>query len=72
MITVVVYERETRQILAAIPLSENGETGFCRNDVECEIFNDTEPVITETEDGPILKKDSFIINLGGSEDAEKE
>lgn len=70
MITVVVYEKGTRQILAAIPLSEN-ETGFCRNDVEFEIFNDTEPVITETKDGPILKKDSFFINLGGNDDAEK-
>ena len=66
MITVVVYEKGTRQILAAIPLCD-GETGFCRNDVEWQIFNGTEPVITETEDGPILKKDSFFINLGGND-----
>ena len=70
MITVVVYEEGSRRVLAAIPLDER-ETAICRNDIGFQVFRGTEPVFTETEDGPILKENSFFINFGGNEDAKK-
>ncbi len=70
MTTVVVYEKGTREVIAAIPLA-NGEAAVCRKDVEFQIFNDTEPVFTEVPGGIILKANSFFLNMGGMEDAEK-
>lgn len=61
MTTVVVYEKKTRQVLAAIPMSE-GEAAICREDVEFQIFNGTEPIFTETPAGPILAENIFIFN----------
>lgn len=66
MVTVVVYEKDSRSVLAAIPMKE-GETGILRKDVEFQVFNGTEPVFEETPDGPILKNNSFIINLEGKD-----
>lgn len=61
MTTVVVFDKNTRQVLAAIPLAE-GEAAICRNDVGFQIFNGTEPVFTETLTGPILAENKFIFN----------
>lgn len=63
MTTVVVFEKNTRQVLAAIPLAE-GEAAICRNDVEFQIFNETEPIFTETPVGPVLAENKFIFNYG--------
>ncbi len=65
-VTVVVYERNTRSVLAAIPMKE-GEAGIRRKDVEFQIFNGTEPVFEETPNGPILKNNTFIINSEGKD-----
>lgn len=62
MITVVVYEKERQRVLAAIPLDE-GEAAICRNDISFQVFRDTEPVFTETADGPVIKDNSFFITL---------
>lgn len=61
MTTVVVYEKGNRAVLAAVPLAE-GEAAICRNDVEFQIFNGTEPIFTETPAGPILAENKFIFN----------
>lgn len=66
MVTVVVYEKDSRSVLAAIPMKE-GETGILRKDVEFQVFNGTEPVFEETPNGLILKNNSFIINLEGKD-----
>ena len=66
MVTVVVYEKDSRSVLAAIPMKE-GETGILRKDIEFQVFNGTEPVFEETSNGPILKNNSFIINLEGKD-----
>lgn len=61
MITVVVFDKETREVIAAIPI-KNGEPAVCRNDVEFQIFNGTEPVFAETEQGITLAENIIIIN----------
>lgn len=66
MVTVVVYEKDSRSVLAAIPMKE-GESGILRKDVEFQVFNGTEPVFEETPNGPILKNNTFIINLEGKD-----
>ena len=53
-------------MLAAIPIKE-GEAGILRKDVGVQLFNGTEPVFEETPNGPILKNNSFIINLEGKD-----
>lgn len=71
MTTVVVYEKGTRDVIAAIPLAD-GETAVCRNDVEFQIFNGTDPVFEEVPGGIILKANSFFLNMGDDKDAEKQ
>lgn len=68
MQTVVVYDRKTRDVVAAIPLQE-GETAICRNDVEFTIYRDTDPVFIETPTGPKLKANSFILMPEGYDHA---
>lgn len=68
MQTVVVYDRKTRDVLAAIPLKD-GETAICRKDVEFTIYHDTEPVFTETPTGPKLKTNAFILMPEGMDHA---
>lgn len=45
MTTVVVYKTDTKEVLAAIPM--DGGDAVCRNDVEFQIYNGTEPIFTE-------------------------
>ena len=49
MTTVVVYKTDTKEVLAAIPM--DGGDAVCRNDVEFQIYNGTEPIFTETPGG---------------------
>lgn len=46
MTTVVVYKTGTREVLAAIPVE--GGDAVCRNDIDFQIYNGTEPIFTET------------------------
>lgn len=57
--TVVVFDKETKEIIACIPLTD-GETAICRKDVDFQIHNGTEPIFTETENGVILNNNAFI------------
>ena len=59
--TVVVYDKETKEILACIPLS--GKDCICRKDIDFKIYNQTEPIFTETENGIVLNKNAFIMKL---------
>lgn len=64
MVTVVVYQEDTREVLAAIPMGD-GEKGICKKNVGFQIFNGTEPVFTEVPGGIVLKENAFFINMGG-------
>lgn len=61
--TVVVFDKETKEIIACIPLSE-GEAAICRKDVDFQIYNGTEPIFTETGNGIVLNSNVFIWNGG--------
>ena len=61
MQTVVVFDKETREIIACVP-TDDGETGICRKDVDFQIYNGTEPIFTETGNGIVLNTNAFIWN----------
>lgn len=63
MKTVVVFDKETKEIIACIPLSD-GQQAICRKDVGFEIYNGTEPIFTETGNGIVLNTNAFIWNGG--------
>ena len=52
MTTVVVYKTDTKEVLAAIPM--DGGDAVCRNDVEFQIYNGTEPMFAVTGGGLVL------------------
>lgn len=58
--TVVVFDKETKEIIACIPLSE--EQAICRKDVSFQIYSGTEPIFTETKNGIVLNTNAFILN----------
>lgn len=62
MTTVVVYKTDTKEVLAAIPM--DGGDAVCRNDVEFQIYNGTEPIFTEVPGGIVLAENKlmFIVN----------
>lgn len=60
--TVIVFDKETKEIIACIPLS--GEQAICRKDVDFQIYNGTEPIFTETGSGVVLNSNAFIWNGG--------
>lgn len=61
MTTVVVYKNDTKEVLAAIPME--GGDAICRNNIEFQIYNGTEPIFTETPGGIKLAENKFIIKL---------
>lgn len=61
MQTVVVFDKETKEIIACVPLAD-GEKGICRKDVDFHIYNGTEPIFTETGNGVVLNTNAFIWN----------
>lgn len=61
MTTVVVYKTDTKEVLAAIPM--DGGDAVCRNDVEFQIYNGTEPIFTETPGGIVLAENKFMIKM---------
>lgn len=65
MTTVVVTDKRTGEVIACVP--EYGEA-ICRNDVEISVFRNTEPIFSDTPDGPVLKQNTFLINLEGNSD----
>lgn len=63
MTTVVVYKAETKEILAAVPIE--GGSAVCRNDIEFQIYNGTEPIFIETPNGIRLAENKFMIKMEG-------
>ena len=61
MTTVVIYKTDTKEVLAAIPM--DGGYAICRNDVEFQIYNGTEPIFTETTGGIVLEENKFMIKM---------
>ena len=57
MTTVVVYKTDTKEVLAAIPM--DGGDAVCRNDVEFQIYNGTEPIF-------VLAENKFMIKMEGN------
>lgn len=70
MTTVVVYKTDTKEVLAAIPM--DGGDAVCRNDVEFQIYNGTEPIFTETPGGIVLAENKFMIKMEGNNNVKKE
>ena len=63
MTTVVVYKTGTREVLAVIPVE--GGDAVCRNDIEFQIYNGTEPIFTETPGGMVLAENKFMLKMEG-------
>lgn len=61
MTTVVVYKTDTKEVLAAIPM--DGRDAVCRNDVEFQIYNGTEPIFTEVPGGIVLAENKFMLKM---------
>lgn len=61
MTTVVVYKAETKEVLAAIPI--DGGDAICRNNVEFQIYNGTEPIFTEVPGGIVLAENKFMVKM---------
>lgn len=61
MTTVVVYKTRTREVLAAIPVE--GGDAICRNDIEFQIYNGTEPIFTEFPGGIVLAENKFMLKM---------
>ena len=61
MTTVVVYKSRTREVLAAIPVE--GGDAICRNDIEFQIYNGTEPIFTEVPGGIVLAENKFMLKM---------
>ena len=61
MKTVVITDRETREVIACVP--EYGEA-ICKKDVSVSVFDGTEPIFLESENGIKLSTSKFLINSG--------
>ena len=61
MQTVVVFDKETKEIIACVPTA-GGETAIYRKGVDFQIYNCTEPIFTETGKGIVLNTNAFIWN----------
>lgn len=58
--TVVVFDKQTKEIIACIPLS--GQDCICRKDVDFRVYSGTEPIFTETQKRVVLNEAAFMIN----------
>jgi len=59
---VVIYERETKNVLAIIPLSADKE-GITRTDVAFRFFGDSEPVFQNVNGELKFVENGFIVEL---------
>lgn len=67
MATIVVYDKGTRQVLAAIPLKES-EPSIIHKGVGVRIFPEgTEPVFVDKGGVVSLKDNTYIVDLGHEE-----
>ncbi len=62
MITIVVLDKETREVIAVIPM-QDGEEGIMKNGVDFQIFTDTEPTF-QNQDGVLtMNENTFMVNM---------
>lgn len=62
MQTVAVFDKETKEVIACIPLSD-GEKAICRKDIDFKIYNDTEPIFYRDRNEIKLNTNAFIMNI---------
>ena len=60
--TTVVYDKNTKEILAVLPEAE-GESGFIRDDVEVNLYGDSEPCFYERDGKIYVKENAVFIRL---------
>lgn len=58
---VVVYEKDTKEVIACIDLSGEMQS-ILKNNVCADVYNGTEPVFEEKGDKVIVGQNKFIIN----------
>lgn len=61
METIVVYDKNTKEIIACVPL--DGSQGIARKDIEFKVYNGTEPVFTELDGMVVVNENAFILNI---------
>ena len=59
---IVVYDTNTKEIIACVPLS-NGEKGILKNGVDIKLYGDAEPLFKDMGNGVITLADAFEIKL---------
>lgn len=59
--TVVVFDKNTREVIACVPL--DGSEGIMQKNIDVQVFNDTEPVFTELQNKVILNPNTFILEM---------
>lgn len=59
--TVVVFDKNTREVLACVPL--DGSQGIMRKDIDVQVFDGTDPVFTDTQGKVLLKPNTFIVEI---------
>lgn len=60
---IVVFDKITKEIIICITIAGSNEQTICRKDVGVKIYNGTEPIFTETENGIVLNENAFILNV---------
>jgi hypothetical protein len=60
--TLVIFDRNTKDVIACIP--EQGEA-ICMKGVGISLYDGTEPIFLETENGIKVSENSFMLNMGG-------
>lgn len=58
---IVIFDANTKEIIACIPL--NGQNAICKNGVDFNIYNGTEPIFTNTDNGIVLNETAFIMSM---------
>jgi len=64
MKTLVVFDDKTKEILCCIP-DEGG--AICKKGINFSLYEGTEPIFIEKQNGIVLAENKFMLNLGKSE-----
>ena len=59
--TVVVFDKNTREVLACVPL--DGSQVIMRKDIDVQVFDGADPVFTDTQGKVLLKPNTFIMEI---------
>lgn len=58
---VVVYEKDTKEVIACIDLSGEARS-ILKNNVCAEVYNGTEPVFLEKDNKVTIRQNKFMVN----------